>query len=132
MAKVERLREQGSRWWIAELPVLVLGGETSALLVTEINTAKPLARFLRSRKHIVTLEQAGDHFRPPRQDSVIRLVSDADVVPPAVFPFDRFSSESRGGEYQLAWRKTTGLLDLDPMLRIASRVTRSIQRRAAR
>lgn len=132
-AKIERQRVQGSQWHIAELPVLVLAGVEDSLLVTEINTREPLSRFLRSRTYPRSLEEAGGQFEPDRPNSVIRIISSSSLVPPAPLPFLTHASVSRSGHVPLQWsRSSASVQSIDPILRIATRITKSLQRERRR
>jgi len=72
-SKIEARRVQASKWTIEELPVVVIVGQNDSLIIGEINTTEPLSVFLPLRKHLLGLEQLGQHFTPPRANSVFLL-----------------------------------------------------------
>lgn len=130
-AKIERRRVQGSQWFIDELPTLVVAGESRSLLITEINTDKPLSRFTKTRLSTRTVRQVGRHFAPHKPDSVIRMMCDQGLVSPARLPFRRFRSISGSRASPLQWKRIDSVASLDAVLDIANRVTKSVQRRDA-
>jgi len=131
-AKVARRRVQGSKWTIEELPVIVLAGEEDCLIVGEINTERPLAALLRSRKRLLTLEQYGHHFLPRRANSIFRILARRDLVSPARVPFWKYRSVSYGGNYALSWTKSVADQDFDYVLRLIARVNKGLHREGCR
>jgi len=99
-----------------------------SLIVTEINSDQPLSLFLRSRRQLRTLEEAGHHFGPHRPDTVVRIVCDSGVLLPAGLPFRAHSSVSHGGNVPLEWRESLSGSSLDPTLRLVARINKSFQR----
>lgn|SRR5262249_44686183 len=129
-AKIEKLRRQGSQWGIEELPVIVISGQTSSLIVGEINTDAPLSGFLRSRKKLLTLQDHGLNFHPPSANSVFRIISRPNPLIPAELPFCRHQSRSHGGGYFLNWHMSIADKDLRAVLALICRTTKAIQREA--
>lgn len=132
MQHAERLRTNGSVFYIKEIPALVLQGETSTLVVTQINCEVVLAAYhpkgyslrrnniKRTENHIlpgISLSLAASSFArdsgywgvmPPSDDSVLIFAAD---VPLSKFEIYRessvvqYKSNSNGGQYLLSWSK---------------------------
>jgi len=131
-AKIEKLRRQGSRWGIDELPVIVISGQTYSLIVGEINTDAPLSGFLSSRRKLLTLQDVGLHFNPRSPNSVFRIVSRPNLFIPALLPFHTHQSKSHGGGYFLNWHISVGDKDLRAVLALICRITKALQREGRR
>ncbi len=106
----EPFRVQGSTWTIVELPACSFISQRHSLLITEINTKRPLATFCEDIESVCgdSLLSLAQAFRPTKPDSVVRLVSEVIEFSQLGEKLHYFKSESHGGSSPLSWR------ELDP------------------
>jgi len=129
-----KCRVQGSQWSILERACCVFASDWYSLIVTEINTPRPLLRFDTDERRIgpPTLYELASSFAPCFPNSVIRLVTkNKDIMPWSCKP-KLFASRSQGGSVALKWiqRENSGFYDgyeISHIARIVDRVGASIQ-----
>ncbi len=126
--RVERKRTQGTQWTIAELPVLVLAGQDDALIVGEINTDSPFSEIRTPTKLDLSLDTLGKVFQPNKQNSIYRFFGESNVIKPAQMPFNRHRSISFGSSYMLGWNTSKDDVDLEPLLKIVTRICKRMQK----
>src|SRR5208337_4336907 len=102
----EPLRVQGSTWTIMELPACSFISRRHSLLITEINTNRPLATFCEDIESVggASLLSLAQAFCPTKPNSVIRLVSEVTGFSQLSEKLRYFKSESHGGTSPLSWR----------------------------
>ena len=108
--EAERLRKQGSTWTIKELPACAFHSRKRTLLVTEINTPRPLESFCGASAglHGSSLFSVAVCFSPPKPNSILRFLTPFIDFPEPTGMFRTFRSRSRRGT--MAWRE----IELNP------------------
>lgn len=128
----EKLRQSGTKFYILELPVLLLAGQDEALLITQINSKITLAHYhpdgaskyrnfeepkecnIDSGSSLYAAYQTfsphSDYWdvKPPLLDSVVRFVVNrdkSDLEPYDVGEAHIYTSNSNGPNYYLGWLK---------------------------
>lgn len=101
----ENRRVQGSKWTIEELPALAFVGERHTLVVTEINSDRPLFHSGYSPKCPPSLSSIARAFFPVRDNSILRFLTAKSGFPKLVPELREFSSISRGGDSLLDWQE---------------------------
>jgi hypothetical protein len=98
--EAERLRAQGSTWTIKELPACAFQSKKRTLLVTEINTPRPLESFCGAPAdlHVSSLFSIAASFSPPKPNSILRFLTPVIDFPEPTDMFRTFRSGSRGGK----------------------------------
>lgn len=102
--KIEQQRVQGSTWWIEELPAFLLSGKEYSLLITEINTDKPLSNYTNAEIKGLSIRDIANSFTPIKPDSVVRLICSSELkMDTSNKALKRYKSISEGGGYRLYW-----------------------------
>lgn len=71
---IELNRSQGSVWHICTIPALVFAGDSHCLVITEINSQKPLAALTTLTPNGRTLGELATGYAPQQADTVMRLI----------------------------------------------------------
>ena len=127
----EKLRTNGSVFYIQEIPALVLEGEFISLVVTQINCLDVLQNYKPKSKDLTTntthchitaggslchaynsfaFDSAFWEIAPPAKNSVIRLLCDTKIKYFDLYRasnVNSYKSESIGPDYYLRWHPST-------------------------
>jgi len=99
----EKLRVQGARFFIDELPAVVFPMTNICLIVTEINTPTPLERFFGRRPASSSVSDVAEFFEPRRENTVQRLLLYNRDASAPILPFRRYTSRPQGQKCILHW-----------------------------
>jgi hypothetical protein len=126
-------RKQGSTWTIKELPACAFHSKKRTLLVSQINTLRPLEAFCGASAGLrgSSLFSIAVSFRPPKADSVVRFLTPVMDFSPPTDNFRIFRSRSRGGTTALSWRELEPIaaVNVQPhyVVSICETVSREVQ-----
>lgn len=111
---IELQRVQGSVFHIREIPALQFLNSKLSVIVTEINSEKPLQRHQDIPEEIaVTLCEIYDFFYPLTDHSVIRLMLKKRLsrnffeLIDGTSPLKQYQSRVKGSDYPLSWQEIT-------------------------
>lgn len=107
---VEQQRVQGSVFNIHEIPALHLSNSKLSVIITEINSVKPLQQYQNVSENLtITLCEIYDYFSPLTEHSVVRLIfknrlrRNCFESISVTTPLRQFQSRPNGSAYPLAW-----------------------------
>ncbi len=119
---VEKQRLQGSRWWIHEMPSIVIRGGDFCFLIATKNSLTPF------------LEFRGDSFRSPLMRTIVpkaMALGYVFVIEPylnlAEYPFLSFASYVRRGKRELGWVSHSKKRDLTYLHRLLEKLQNAMQ-----
>ncbi len=107
---VEQQRKQGSVFYIREIPALQLLNSKLSVIITEINTDKPLQHHQNVPQDTqITLCEMYDFFSPLKDHSVIRLIcrkrQSKNLFEPIQGQFKQLHSQVRNSDSPFSWNQ---------------------------
>jgi hypothetical protein len=110
-AFVEKQRRRGVRWFINELPVLVLHGGQASLLVLDRYAARPFAELPRPKARWRSLGEAFAWFRELESRVMIMFTADSSAVASIGPSVAAWMSEPQQGARALYWHRVASEID---------------------